>query len=125
MIFDAKEILEVALKDGERKACSFRASKSILERFKKTCKKDGMNNYSHILEELIKRFLTYCEDGQTPQIRSPQIKDQLSTSLTCSAKTWETFTSLLPEFGLNRVRVLEFLMEEYCNQREKGRKKRR
>ena len=49
MIFNADEILETVLGENDHKACSFRASKSIFETFKKTCRKDGAKNHSPIL----------------------------------------------------------------------------
>ena len=117
MIFNASEILEKVLREREFQSCSFRASRSILEKFKKRCKKDGTTNYSPILEAIIKKFMEHSETGKPIKINVAQAKDRASASFSCSIKLWEEFSRFLPELGLDRVRTMEFLMEEYCKQR--------
>lgn len=119
MIFNANEILKKVVGEGDHKPCSVRVSKSVLENFKNTCQKDGAKNYSPILEEIIKSFLSYVDDGNPVKIHVLQTNDRGPTSFSCSIKVWEAFIELLPELGLDRTRVLEYLMEEYCRQRSK------
>ena len=117
MIFNADEILETVLGENDHKACSFMASKSIFETFKKTCRKDGAKNHSPILEEIIKSFLAYTEKEKPINISAAQANDRTAASFSCSASLWESFTEKLPELNLDRARVLEYLMNEYNEQR--------
>ena len=119
MFLNAEKILETVLGNRDHTSCGFRVSKSVLENFKSTCRKDGAKNYSPILEEIIKSFLFYLDTGKPIKINITQSQDRIPASFSCSLEVWRTFTDFLPEFGLNRICVLEALMIEYCNQRSK------
>ena len=117
MIFDTDAILEKALEESDLKACAFRASKASIERLKKLCKKDGVKGYSVVLSLILKQFIEYIADGNEFEIRVHRPKDRIAASFSCSASVWEEFTNRVSDLNLDRVRVLEYLMNEYCSQR--------
>ena len=120
MMLNANKILQKVLDERDKKSCTFTASRRSLENFKKTCKKDGFNTYSPILEEVIKSFLSYVEDGKKVKISKVQSQDRMSFSFSCSAKLWKSFTALLHNLELDRSSVLDYLMNDYSRQRAKS-----
>ena len=117
MVFNADKILEESLAENDIKPCAFRVSKALFEKFKKRCAKDGVTIYSSVLKRIVVDCLDHIRKGKPIKIDVAPAKDRFATSFSCSLRVWKEFSKALSELDLDRVRTMEFLMEEYCRQR--------
>ena len=116
MIFDAKKIIEENKRLIDRKTCPFRISEKTLKTFKKTCNGQGFKNHSPILEELILCFNSYANNTDSITFQVKGRNDRAGTSCSLSSGIWKEFNQNIEAQGLDRVQLLEYLMDEFNQQ---------